>query len=156
MSSVDSPDALPKPGIVAFLTHPVQYYSPWFARLQPHVRLKVCYALQETADDQARAGFGVSFDWDIDLLSGYDSEFPGNAARNPQLAGFWGCDLPDAGVLLDRERPDAVIVFGWHKKMYWQVLLAAARRGIPVFVRVDSQLQTPRSLLKHAPRLQAN
>ena len=39
---------------------------------------------------------------------------------------------------------------GWHLKAYLQGVLAAKRLGIPVMVRGDSQLETPRSRLKSA------
>jgi glycosyltransferase involved in cell wall biosynthesis len=47
------------------------------------------------------------------------------------------------------QRPfDAFIVCGWHLKSYWQAIRACRRAGIPVLVRGDSQLMTPRSRLK--------
>jgi len=134
--------------LAAFLSHPVQYYSPWFAELASHVDLKVYYALGNRSVDQAEAGFGVEFDWDIDLLAGYKAEFLNNVANPPQLAGFSGCDVPEVRALLSAESPDAILIFGWHKKFYWQVLVAAFFLRIPVFVRVDSQLESPRSTLK--------
>ena len=136
--------------LAAFLTHPVQYYSPWFADLAKRLDLKVYYALNDTSSDQAQAGFGVEFNWDIDLLAGYESEYLNNVASMPRLAGFSGCDVPEVSSRLREDAPDAVLTFGWHKKYYWQVLMAAFRQGIPAFVRVDSQLATPRSSLKRA------
>src|SRR5690348_3006692 len=61
---------------VGFLvSHPIQYYTPIFRALERQCDLTVFFAHRQTAEQQARAGFGVAFDWDIDLLSGYDSRF---------------------------------------------------------------------------------
>ena len=60
--------------VVAVATHPIQYYSPWFRLLasEPSVQLKVVYLRKPDARQQGQ-GFGVPFQWDLDLLSGYDS-----------------------------------------------------------------------------------
>jgi hypothetical protein len=69
-------------------THPIQYYSPWFRRLEeqaPRLRLRlrlrdeepkefsfeVFYAHRQTVKGQAEAGFGVEFEWDVPVLERY-------------------------------------------------------------------------------------
>mgnify|MGYP000299537942 CR=1 FL=1 len=110
--------------------------------------MHVFYAYQATTSDQAEAGFGVKFDWDIDLLEGFESSFLENVSKNPSLGTFGGCDTPSIGDKLDSMPFDAVLLMGWHLKTYIQALFAAKKRGMPVMVRGDSQVQTPRSLLK--------
>ena len=129
-------------------SHPVQYYAPLFRTLAQRVDLTVFYAHRDTSDDQARAGFGVGFAWDVDLLSGYRSEFLDNCARNPGLGRFGGVDTPEIGAKLRAGGFDGVLVLGWYLKSFIQALVAARRAGIPVMVRGDSQLGTPRSSAK--------
>jgi glycosyltransferase involved in cell wall biosynthesis len=126
------------------VTHPIQYYSPWFANLSRRIPLKVFYAHRQDAQGQARAGFGVGFDWDVPLLEGYEHEFLRNVSGRPGLDSFWGCDTPDIGVILRRGRFGAALLFGWNKKSYLQGWRAARAAGIPVLVRLDSQLGKPR------------
>jgi glycosyltransferase involved in cell wall biosynthesis len=129
-------------------SHPVQYYAPLFRALAQRVDLTVFYAHRDSSEDQARAGFGVGFAWDVDLLSGYDHVFLDNKARNPGLGRFGGVDTPEIGARLRAGGFDGVLLLGWYLKCFIQALVAARRAGIPVMVRGDSQLGTPRSSAK--------
>lgn len=129
-------------------SHPIQYYSPIFSYLARSVELKVFYGHRATEADQARAGFKVGFEWDLDLFSGYDHVFLDNVAINPELGRFGGVDTPSIGSSLRHGRYDVVLVLGWHLKCFVQALWAAKQLGLPVMVRGDSQLETPRILLK--------
>lgn len=125
-------------------SHPIQYYAPLFRVLAMHLDLMVFYAHRATPTDQAGAGFGVEFDWDIDLLTGYAYGFLQNVAKEPSLRHFSGCDTPEIGVRLKQGLFDAVLVLGWHRKSFIQAIVAAKRLSIPIVVRGDSQLGTPR------------
>lgn len=131
-------------------SHPVQYYAPIFRALAREVELTVFYAHEATAADQARAGFGVGFAWDVDLLSGYRHVFLHNVAKTPGLGRFAGVDTPDIGKRLREGGFDGVLILGWYLKSFIQALIAAKRAGIPVMVRGDSHLDTPRSRIKTA------
>lgn len=133
-------------------SHPVQYYAPLFRALAQRLDLTVFYAHDATAQDQARAGFGVGFNWDVDLLSGYEHVFLANVARNPRLDRFSGVDTPEIGQRLREGRFDVLLLKGWYLKSLIQGLFAAKRLGIPVMVRGDSHLDTPRSALKIAAK----
>lgn len=137
------------------LTHPVQYVSPWLANLEKRIDLTVFYALRETTEDQARAGFGVKFDWDVPLLEGYPHRFLDNAARDPGLHHFSGCDVPAIEQVIALGRFDAFLVHGWNRKCYWQAILAARRHKVPVLIRTDTQLETPRHWSLRAAKLLA-
>jgi glycosyltransferase involved in cell wall biosynthesis len=128
-------------------THPVQYYVPWYRALGKVVDLQVFYCQRPTPEQQAAAGFGVPFEWDIPLLDGYDHRFLENRARHADLSSFWGCDTPEIANVIRTERPDAVIVHGWGTKAYWQAIWACWREGIPVIAQGDSQLPTARPWL---------
>lgn len=129
-------------------SHPIQYQAPLFRKLASELDLTVFFAHRASAKDQAAAGFDVGFDWDVDLLSGYNHRFLSNVSRSPGVNRFAGCDTPDIGRLLDTISCDAVLVTGWYLKSFWQAIWAAKIRGIPVFVRGDSQLRTSRSRAK--------
>lgn|SRR5437588_6967028 len=129
-------------------THPIQYHSAWYRAMaaHPELRMHVYYCHKATPQEQARAGFGVEFDWDLDLLSGYPHTFLRNVAHTPGHGRFAGFDTPEIAVILRRGQYDAVLVNGWNYKSAWQAIWAAWRAGVKVMVRGDSHLHTPRSL----------
>jgi glycosyltransferase involved in cell wall biosynthesis len=138
--------------LAVLTSHPIQYQAPLFRELSRRLDLTVLFAHRATKADQAAAGFGVGFEWDVDLLSGYDHRFLKNVSIDPGVDRFWGCDTPEIGDRLRDGNFDALLVTGWHLKCFWQAILAAKRAGIPVMVRGDSHLKTPRSLLKRASK----
>lgn len=126
---------------IGFLvSHPIQYYAPIFRALARQCDLTVHFAHRQTAEQQARAGFGVAFDWDVDILSGYESRFLANRAKSPSTDEFWGCNTPEIAAEIARARYDAFVVPGWALWSYWQAVIACRRAGVPVLVRGDSQL----------------
>src|SRR5471032_127446 len=133
---------------VGFLiSHPIQYYTPIFRELAKLCDLTVFFAHRQTAQQQAQAGFGVSFDWDIDLVSGYRSEFLENVSRQPSTDRFSGCDTPGIARVIAEGNFDAFVVPGWGFRSYMQAVSSCRRAGVPVFVRGDSQLIGPRNIL---------
>jgi glycosyltransferase involved in cell wall biosynthesis len=128
-------------------THPIQYHAPWFRGLASHPELEthVYYCHTATPDEQARAGFGVGFDWDVPLLSGYPNSFLQNIARPAGHGRFAGFDTPEIGKILREGRYDAVLVNGWNYKSAWQAIWAAWQSDVRVLVRGDSHLHSPRS-----------
>ena len=133
-------------------SHPIQYQAPIFRELSRRTDLEVFFAHRATPTDQAGAGFGTAFDWDLDLLSGYRNTFLRNVAKQPRLDRFAGCDTPEITDRLGEGGFDAVLVMGWHLKCFIQALVAAKRCKMPVLVRGDSHLETPRSPLKRAAK----
>lgn len=130
-------------GVLA--SHPIQYQSPIFRELASRCELRVFYAHRQPPQGQADAGFGVAFEWDVDLLSGFEHRFLLNRARHPGTDRFMGCDTPEIADAIARGGFDAFLVMGWNLKSYWQAVRACRRAGVPVMVRGDSQLLTPRS-----------
>lgn len=129
-------------------SHPIQYHAPLFRELAQRFDLTVFFAHCATPSDQAMAGFGVEFAWDLNLLEGYKYVFLKNIAKRPRIDRFDGCDTPEIATHLTQGQFDAVLVQGWHLKAYLQAAYAARRLGIALLVRGDSQLDTPRSPLK--------
>ena len=112
--------------------------------------LQVLYAHRQSSAGQARAGYGVAFDWDVDISSGYASRFLHNVAKDPGVHHFAGADTPELISLVRAERYDALIATGWYLKAYWQGVVACKLARVPVLVRGDSQLATQRSGLLRA------
>lgn len=133
-------------GILA--SHPIQYHAPLFRALAARMDVQVYFAHRQTPVEQAAAGFGVAFDWDVDLLSGYAHEFLPNRASRPGVDHFLGCDTPEIARRIRRERFDAFFVTGWNLKSFWQAAMACRLTRTPLLVRGDSQLGSPRSPLR--------
>lgn len=126
----------------------MQYYAPLFRALAECLDVTVFYGHRATTDDQARAGFGVGFDWDIDLLSGYKCEFLNNVSASPGLDHFTGVDTPEIGRRLRSGKFETVLLMGWFRMCFHQALWSAKLHGLPVLVRGDSHLDTPRTMSK--------
>ena len=139
------PETCARIGILT--SHPIQYQAPWFRELAKEVKLEVFFAYHPSAEEQGE-GFGKAFAWDVDLLSGYSHRTLVNVAKSPGAAHYGGCDTPEIARLIREGGFQAFIVNGWYLKCYWQAVNACRKAGIPVLVRGDSQLMTPRSKLK--------
>lgn len=122
------------------ISHPIQYYAPIFRELAKRCDLTVFFAHRQDATQQASAGFGVAFEWDVDLLSGYESRFLANVSRQPSTERFGGCNTPEIADVIGSGNFDAFVVPGWSLRSYWQAVRACRRARVPVMVRGDSQL----------------
>jgi glycosyltransferase involved in cell wall biosynthesis len=135
-------------------THPIQYHGPWFRALgaHPDLDLEVLYCHKATPREQAAAGFGIEFDWDVSLLDGYRHRFLKNVASDPSVITFQGLDIPELNEIIATERFDALMINGWHYKSAWQAMRACWRNKTPVMVRSDSHLETERSIAKQVAK----
>lgn len=130
--------------ITYLLTHPVQYFSPWFRHIAanaPEVELTVLYVTVPT-NDQRGVGFGRAIDWGTPLLDGYPYQVVRAARDRDSVATgrFWGLGMPDVTAALVATRPDAVVVPGWQSAAYVRALVACRLRGIPTLYRGDTHL----------------
>ena len=98
------------PRLAIVLSHPVQYYSPWFRWLRANTALdfKVFYLWNFGVTAQRDPQFGATFQWDVDLLAGYDSEFVPNTAHDPGTHHFRGLDNPALTARLAAWQPDEI------------------------------------------------
>ncbi|MBL9216908.1 MAG: glycosyltransferase family 4 protein [Opitutaceae bacterium] len=124
------------------LSHPVQYYSPWFRWLRAHTPLqfRVFYLWEFGVTAQRDPQFGATFQWDVDLLAGYESEFVPNVARDPGTHHFGGLDNPGLTARLAAWRPEAVLLFGYNWRSHQRAIWWARRQGVPLLFRGDSHL----------------
>ena len=126
------------------LTHPVQYYAPWFRHIAAHcpeIDLTVLYATRPTPAQQG-VGFGTDFEWDPPLTSGYRCRVvrraqPGDSVHSGH---FWGLDVPEIGAAIVESRPDVALIPGWHSVTLLRALWACRRARIPVLYRGDTHL----------------
>jgi glycosyltransferase involved in cell wall biosynthesis len=139
----------PKIRLAILSTHPIQYHSAWFRALaaRPELDLHVYYCHKATPQEQADAGFGVGFYWDVPLLNGYPHSFLRNVANPPGQNRFAGFDTPELKQIIHSHRYDAVLVNGWHYKSAWQAIRECWRSNVKLMVRGDSHLHSPRTAL---------
>ncbi len=121
------------------LSHPIQYYSPWFSRINqcPDVELRVFYLSDHGARRQTDAEFGTAIKWDRDLLAGYSYEMVPNRARHPNVSRFNGLKNPALRTQLRAFRPTAILLFGYAYRTHLSLLM---RPPVPILFRGDSHL----------------
>jgi len=130
------------PRLAIVVSHPIQYYSPWFRWLRRHTALEFRVFYLDDFGVAARRDpqFGTTFAWDVDLLSGYDSAFVPNAAARPGTDRFMGLNHPTLTRRLAEWRPEAILLFGYKSCSHLRVIAWARRRRIPLLFRGDSHL----------------
>ena len=135
----------PRLGVLA--THPIQYQAPLYAELARRraVHLEVAYLGRAGSAPCYDPGFGITLEWDIDLLAGYPAV---ELTRRP-LAGkpAW---LVAASSWLRRQ--DIVVLHGHSDP---EMLLAAAAcrvLGVPYLLRGDSQPEPSATGARRAAR----
>ncbi len=136
------PGKPPPPRLAIVLSHPTQYYSPWFRWLRRETALacRVFYLWDFGVAGRRDPEFGVAITWDADLLSGYDSEFVPNRAARPGTDHFRGLRNPSLAARLAGWRPDAVLLFGYRYATHLRAMSWCRRRRIPLLFRGDSHL----------------
>lgn len=137
-------DAPPQPGadrprVLLVATHPIQYQVPWFQALalQKTIDFSVLFMQLPDAAQQG-VGFGVAFEWDIPLLSGYAWQQVPDLRGKGGLRGFFSTRIHRPGALLRELRPDVLVLTGWQAWPLLQLLLAARLQGVPVIMRGES------------------
>ena len=71
--------------LTVVLTHPIQYYAPWFRHIErhaPEIALTVVHATEPTPAQQG-VGFDRAFEWDVPLTEGYRSLKLGKVVGEP-------------------------------------------------------------------------
>ncbi|GEM_PF-84420 len=130
--------------LVVVMTHPVQYFAPWFRHIaaqRPELDFTVLYATQPTPEQQG-AGFGRAFTWDVPLLEGYQTKVvrfvqPGESIHSDH---FWGLDVPEIAAAIAEVEPDVALIFGWYPVTLMRALFACRKLGIPALYRGDTNL----------------
>jgi glycosyltransferase involved in cell wall biosynthesis len=126
-------------GIV--VSHPIQYQAPLFRELaargavQPHVLYLSDHGMSPSIDP----GFGRVIRFDVDLTGGFSHQFLANRAPRRSVSKPTGLFNPALIRELNRERFDAVLVFGHAHLSAWLAYALLRARRIPYLVRGESQ-----------------
>jgi glycosyltransferase involved in cell wall biosynthesis len=128
--------------LAVVLSHPTQYYSPWFRWLKSNTTLevRVFYLWNFGISKQHDPNFNISFEWDVDLLSGYDSEFVPNTSSRPGPEHFFGFSNPGLSSRIAAWRPDALLLFGYKWATHLRTIAWARCHRLPILFRGDSHL----------------
>lgn len=123
---------------VAFLiSHPIQYYSPFFKELSKHINLTVLYCSNETVSKFKDKEFQKKIQWDTNLLDGYDYIFlknnsPISSIFNPPLG------LINLGIKKEIQKYDAIIIHGWHYITNMLAIRYAKKYNIPYYIHSEN------------------
>lgn len=134
--------------IGVIVTHPIQYFNEIFIELSKRYKLVVFYAHQQIPEDEIDTPLGIPFKWSDNLLVGYNFLFLKNKAKNKNVNNFFGCNNPQIFKEISQGEFDFFIVSGWHSFAYIQTIIACKLNSVPVYIRTDSTLNQPRSLIK--------
>ncbi len=120
-----------------FATHPIQYYAPIFRELSSRSIIETTVFYDRYPNDKEQGlGFGIPFQWDVDLLSGY---------RHLVLSKPFKSAISDTSL-------DACLLMGWGDPFYRKLIAASRAPEKPLMVRGDSHLRTPGSSIKKIVR----
>ncbi len=121
--------------ILIFDTHPVQYRAPVWQQLNRLLKGKffVVYQSDKSIAGGYDKGFGLEISWDQPLLKGYDHCFlyehlSKQTRSNPRVAD-----------LINTYKPQSVLLIGIHSLFEWKVLFQCVIKGIPVWIRSETQ-----------------
>lgn len=138
------------PRLLIVGSHPVQYHTPLFRCLAADPSLKTEVVYHSLPDERTQGlGFGVDFTWDVPLLEGYRWRLAQSGRGKGITSGYLGVwltnPLAELGWGKAGERPDAVLLTGWHFFSMVQSHWAARWLRIPILLRMDSNGARPRS-----------
>lgn len=124
------------------LSHPVQYYGPWFRSLAcvPGLHVRVFYLWDAGLKPRTDPRFQTVVKWDCDLLSGYETSFPPNRSPKPHTDHFFGLINPALIPEVEAYQPDAILLFGYRFVSHLSLIAWASLRRIPLIFRGDSHL----------------
>jgi glycosyltransferase involved in cell wall biosynthesis len=139
--------------LAVILTHPIQYYSPLFRKINESgkIELKVFYTWSQAQGKKYDPGFGKEVDWDIPLLDGYDYTFVNNISKKPGSNHFNGIVNPTLIREIEEWNADSVLIIGWNFNSHLKAM-RYFKGKIPVYFRGDSTLLDERSELKKIAR----
>lgn len=126
--------------LAVLVSHPIQYYSPWFRHLAEHsgFELKVFYLWDFGVKETRDLSFDASFAWDIPLLDGYSHCFIPNHSDDPGTHHFKGLRNPGAEEAILAWQPDALLMFGYNYATHLSLILSRRLRHVTFLFRGDS------------------
>ena len=134
-----------------FVSHPIQYQAPLLRMIaaDPDIDLKVFFYSDFSLKPYQDSGFGKVIEWDVPLTEGYDYQFLDCWGSKQWKNIFQQPIAKNVTKQLKNGNFDAVWVHGWAWFCSLQVIFAAEKLNIPVFIRGDSNiLREPKQLIK--------
>jgi glycosyltransferase involved in cell wall biosynthesis len=140
--------------VAHLVSHPIQYFAPLYRALssRAEIDLTVYFSAMASLKQRPDPDFGCTVDWGISLVGGYRHVFTGvPSARLPSgRADF----RPRWSILreLCRNRYDVLWLHGYTNTTAWLATAIARFQRIPVLLREEQTLLTPRSRLKRTAK----
>jgi glycosyltransferase involved in cell wall biosynthesis len=140
--------------LLVFDSHPVQYRVPIWQQmtLDRPGSVHVVYGSDCSVRGAVDKEFGMSFQWDVPMMSGYEHTVL-NCEKGTPLSS-WG-SITGEGVkeVMERIKPDAVLLVGMNYRYDMVAYITAKRMGIPLWLRCETQDHCfPRSWIKGVVR----
>jgi glycosyltransferase involved in cell wall biosynthesis len=128
--------------LAALVSHPIQYQVPLFRALaaHPEIDLHVFFCSRTGAERYMDVEFGVDIKWDIPLDEGYPHSYLPNWSPKPHVVGFAGLINPAIVSRVLFGGFDALWIHGWSHVTDWLAALSAMVRGVPLFLRGDTNV----------------
>jgi glycosyltransferase involved in cell wall biosynthesis len=123
-------------------THPIQYFAPLFRYLSQGDTVKVTalYCTDFSLRGAVDPGFKQPVTWDVDLLSGYQHVYLGDAATHRVPKGFWSLVCPEVWGEVRSGKYDGLLLHGYNHAANLIAFAAAKSIGLPVFMRSETHL----------------
>jgi glycosyltransferase involved in cell wall biosynthesis len=120
-------------------THPIQYRTPVYRTLsnQFDIPTTVIYGSDFSVVGYKDKEFGVQFAWDIDLLSGYSSEFL-SQVKTGGAQSFETVSAQGLTGVLEKIKPKALLITGYNHPFYRSVLYEAWKAKYPIIFRGET------------------
>lgn len=136
--------------IAHLVSHPIQYFVPLYRALSknPEIDLTVFYYSAASLKEYFDPGFGRKVTWDIPLTEGYKYILDNGAEHRNVNDGFsW---RPSWSTLKDilAKKYDVVWLHGYMFVNSWLCTIIGQLRDLPILLRDEQTLLTPRSPLK--------
>lgn len=120
-------------------THPVQYHAPVYRTLAQELGIAVTalYGSDFSVAGYRDEEFGATFQWDTDLLSGYDSRFLSNIATGGART-YDKATTRGLGEQLKAVNPDVVMLMGYSPRFQRDAFFTAWHAGYPLLFRGET------------------
>jgi glycosyltransferase involved in cell wall biosynthesis len=135
-------------------THPIQYQVPIWQELahRNQVPFEVWYLSDHGVRESLDKEFGCIFRWDINMLADYPYRFLMPEGAPSDITTFRAACLPTPSLLFNGGAISALWINGWQVQAYWQAAAQAHLRGIPIWLRSETNNLHHTHLLKKLPR----
>jgi glycosyltransferase involved in cell wall biosynthesis len=131
--------------VLAVATHPVQYMTPIFRRMDKHPSLDfhVAYCTLRGAEASHDPEFGASIQWDVPVLDGHSWTHVQN--RGSGAESFFGFFNPGLWKFIRSGNYDAVLCFiGYVRASFWITCLASKFSKAAFLFGADATSLAPR------------